>query len=84
MRILYRGGMFVKQIFKSVWFKILSALFFMGFALNFVLSFFVLASFGFTLTAKITSFSLLFLSSLIIFFIILFSYLVATKRIKNN
>ena len=74
----------MKQIFKSVWFKILSALFFMVFALNFVLSFFVLASFGFALTAKITSFSLLFLSSLIFFFIMLFSYLVATKRIKNN
>lgn len=56
----------------------------MGFALNFVISLSVRPFFGFVVTAKITSFSLIALSSLILFFIILFTCLIITKKIKNS
>lgn len=74
----------MKRLFGRVWVNILFTLLLMGFALNFVISRSVRPFFGFVVTAKITSFSLIALSSLILFFIILFTYLIVTKKIKKQ
>jgi len=76
------GGIFVKKLFKSVWVRILSTLFILVFALNFIISVFPPSVFA--LTARITSLSLLVLSLLILFFIILFTYTIVKKSIRKS